>query len=282
VTEITVDYTNCEDQSPVANFNDAAAFKPVSSFSYRLQSGKDSSHNTPTFAFVQNSVAGQGPGQCAIRLDIPYDLSASVLVYYKLSNFYQNHRRYVKSLNSDQLKGQAKTADDLREGDCKPIAVRKVDDTDLPIYPCGLIANSVFNGNNYISNMFRPLSHLNSDTINVKWSAVNAGQDYTFSEKGIAWPGERKKYKDETHDYSADWSKVVPPPNWVAKYGERYNSTSVPKLAEDEHFQNWMRTAGLPTFTKLYGRNDNDVLKKGTYQVVIDLRECRKQRCSRM
>lgn len=42
-----------------------------------------------------------------------------------------------------------------------------------------------------------------------------------------------------------------------------------PNLQEDEHFQNWMRTAGLPTFSKLYGRNDGSTLPAGQYRVQI-------------
>jgi len=45
----------------------------------------------------------------------------------------------------------------------------------------------------------------------------------------------------------------------------------MPNLQADEHFQNWMRTAGLPSFTKLYGRNDADTMQSGTYQIVIGL-----------
>lgn len=44
-----------------------------------------------------------------------------------------------------------------------------------------------------------------------------------------------------------------------------------PNFHIDEHFQNWMRTAGLPTFTKLYGRNDNDELVKGRYEITINM-----------
>ena len=63
----------------------------------------------------------------------------------------------------------------------------------------------------------------------------------------------------------------MPPPNWRVRF-PAYNSTfPPPNLKEDEHFQNWMRTAGLPTFTKLWGRNDNDVLKKGRYQITANL-----------
>lgn len=71
-------------------------------------------------------------------------------------------------------------------------------------------------------------------------------------------------------DYKPE--EIVPPPNWVERIGETYNSSNIPSLKDDEHFQNWMRTAGLPEFTKLYGRNDNDKLSKGTYQLTIDLR----------
>lgn len=66
-------------------------------------------------------------------------------MYYKLTNYFQNHRRYVKSYNSDQLKGVAKSASDLNsDGLCKPLDQNA---QGQPIYPCGLIANSVFNGN---------------------------------------------------------------------------------------------------------------------------------------
>jgi hypothetical protein len=61
---------------------------------------------------------------------------------HKVTNYYQNHRRYVKSIDSDQLKGAAKSASDISGGECKPLAVIG----DMPVFPCGLIANSVFNG----------------------------------------------------------------------------------------------------------------------------------------
>lgn len=32
-----------------------------------------------------------------------------------------------------------------------------------------------------------------------------------------------------------------------------------------------MRTAGLPTFSKLFGRNDNTKLLKGRYQIVVNM-----------
>jgi hypothetical protein len=48
-----------------------------------------------------------------------------VYVYYRLENYYQNHRRYVKSRNDAQLRGQELTSyGDLE--DCDPIKVTQI------------------------------------------------------------------------------------------------------------------------------------------------------------
>ena len=47
-----------------------------------------------------------------------------------------------------------------------------------------------------------------------------------------------------------------------------YTTDNIPDLSVDEHFQVWMRTAGLPTFRKLYGRFDSD-LEAGIYDISI-------------
>ena len=42
-----------------------------------------------------------------LTIDIPKDMDAPIYVYYKLDNFYQNHRRYVKSRSDIQLRGKS-------------------------------------------------------------------------------------------------------------------------------------------------------------------------------
>ena len=37
------------------------------------------------------------PSKCYVALNIPEDMEGPVFVYYELENFYQNHRRYVRS-----------------------------------------------------------------------------------------------------------------------------------------------------------------------------------------
>jgi hypothetical protein len=100
-------------------------------------------------------------------------------------------------------------------------------------------------------------------------SDPSGNSDYNFTSSGIAWPGEAKKYS-ATSGYTNNLDQVVPPPNWALRYPNGYpNASSIPNLQADEHFQNWMRTAGLPTFTKLYGRNDTAPLPAGQYQVLV-------------
>jgi hypothetical protein len=41
---------------------------------------------------------------CTLVFDIPQDMEPPILVHYELSNFYQNHRNYVKSLDSFQVR----------------------------------------------------------------------------------------------------------------------------------------------------------------------------------
>lgn len=45
---------------------------------------------------------------CNLQIDLPR-MKAPVYFYYKLENFYQNHRRYVKSRNDEQLAGKVIT-----------------------------------------------------------------------------------------------------------------------------------------------------------------------------
>ena len=79
---------------------------------------------------------------CTLQFELPNDFSGPVYIYYRLTNFYQNNRRYVKSVSVGQLQGQALSSSQLGS-DCDPLTT--INNT--VIYPCGLIANSIFNGN---------------------------------------------------------------------------------------------------------------------------------------
>lgn len=191
---------------------------------------------------------------CSLQFDIENDLTPPILMYYRLSNFFQNHRRYVKSFDQSQLNGDARTSSQITSGDCSPLATDE-NANGRPYYPCGLIANSIFN-----DTLHQPLA-LNP-------AGGGNATNYTMTNKGIAWSSDKDLYK-QTKYQTGD---VVPPPNWRRKYGSEYNSSyALPDLHNDEAFQVWMRTAGLPTFSKLALRQDDksQIMSRGRYQVDI-------------
>ena len=57
---------------------------------------------------------GIGP-QCSVNVMVPQTMKAPVFVYYELDNFYQNHRRYVKSRSDDyQIRGEPVSGSTMR------------------------------------------------------------------------------------------------------------------------------------------------------------------------
>jgi hypothetical protein len=191
---------------------------------------------------------------CILSIAIPNDIKPPILFYYRLTNFYQNHRRYVKSVDIDQLKGKAKSAADINSGDCTPL---NTNEDNKPYYPCGLIANSMFNDtfdNFSISNLPNA-------------PADGKQQFFNFTAHGTSWSHEADLYGKTA--YKAD--EVVPPPFWKDQWPEDgYNSTGLPDLHTWEQFQVWMRTAGLPTFSKLAQRSvDDTVMRAATYRLKI-------------
>lgn len=251
VTRIQLDYTNCDTDAPT---DGSTAQLPGSAYKYQLDTYENANkaYNPPTWSFTNDSSRAVGEeAQCVVRFDVPYDLNPGVFLYYRLTNYYQNHRRYVQNVNAAQLRGDWQSYSSVSSSQCQPVDVR---DGKI-IYPCGLIANSVFND-----------TFINVQLLNPS-DGSSEGAAYTFSEKGIAWGNERKKY---TNDAPPDPENYVPPPNWERRYPDGYVN-GFPALADDEHFQVWMRTAALPTFTKLWGRNDDDVLQSGTYEVTINM-----------
>ena len=187
---------------------------------------------------------------CSLRFSIENDLTPPVLLYYRLTQFYQNHRRYVKSYDPGQMKGQAKDGKAIQGGGCNPLTTDK---NGKPYYPCGLIANSLFN------DTFTNITLTNSQGT----SASNT--TYPMTSQGIAWSTDGALYGETS--YKAE--DVVPPVNWRRKWPAYNSSIPLPNLHTDEAFHVWMRTAGLPDFSKLALRNDNRTMKAGQYQIDI-------------
>ncbi len=93
---------------------------------------------------------------CTVNFTITKKMNPPIFLFYEIDNFYQNHRRYVRSKSLKQLSGEDLTEDELTKN-CEPITHVKdlnkrknlngdeLNENDAA-NPCGLIANSVFNG----------------------------------------------------------------------------------------------------------------------------------------
>ena len=187
------------------------------------------SNSSDKVAYIQNPSADK---TCNITLNVHKHMKSPIHVYYQLDNFYQNHRRYVKSRNDEQLRDSEKW--DSTSG-CKPEDMAN----GKPIVPCGLIAWSLFN-DTYI------------------FSRNN--KNLTVNKKGISWKSDRD------HKFGKD---VFPKnfQNGSIIGGARLND-SIP-LSQQEDLIVWMRTAALPTFRKLYGKIEVDLNEGDTISVIL-------------
>ena len=253
--ELSIDYSQCRTAG-----NDSAYVKIPSKYvsSSFKGPGSNCTQGVDQWKGFNTSISYDGKPVptfiCSLEFNIPSDLKPPVLLYYRLTNFYQNHRRYVKSLDSDQLKGTAVKNSSL--GACDPL---HTDPTGKPYFPCGLIANSVFND-----------TFSNPRQLNPKDSSDQNGTEYTMTDKGIAWSSDAALYGQTQYNHA----DIVPPPNWALQYPNGYESKAPPNLKEDEAFQVWMRTAGLPNFSKLAKRNDHDTMACSMYQINITDSTC--------
>ncbi|CAO2586600.1 Cell cycle control protein 50B [Lemmus lemmus] len=185
------------------------------------------------------------------------ELEGPVYLYYELSNFYQNNRRYGVSRDDAQLSGLASA---LRHpaNECAPYQLSA---TGLPIAPCGAIANSLFN---------------DSFTL---WHQRQPGGPYVevpLDRTAIAWWTDyHVKFRNPplvNGSLALAFRGTAPPPNWhrpVYELSPDPNNTGF----INQDFVVWMRTAALPTFRKLYARirqgNYSAGLPRGAYRVNI-------------
>lgn len=198
--------------------------------------------------------------RCHLRFNIPENMGPPVLFYYHLTNFYQNHRRYVESFDADQLKGGARSYGEIHGSKCTPLYGDTIDGVKKPYYPCGLIANSMFND-----------SFTSPELLNPPGAKGNETRTYVMkNNSNIAWDSDKALYGETKYKPS----DVLPPPNWRDRYPNNYTDDNPPpNLKQWEAFQVWMRTAGLPSFSKLYQRNDAEALEDGRYEIIVD--DCR-------
>jgi len=172
-----------------------------------------------------NKIGLKETGNVTIAID--RDMHPPIFFYYQLTDFYQNHRRYVKSRSDPQLRGELDyTKSSPTTSSCEPL--EKDPESGKILYPCGLIANSFFNDTfNY------PVFEKNGIKTQVQWTKKNIAWKSDIEKKFVNVDTSTKEFNDT---YSRTRSGVLLP------------------MPEDEDFIVWMRTAGLPNFKKLNKR----------------------------
>ncbi|KAK3000169.1 hypothetical protein RJ639_023434, partial [Escallonia herrerae] len=167
-------------------------------------------------------------------------MKAPIFIYYQLDNYYQNHRRYVKSRSDQQLLHGLQHND---TSSCTP----EESSNGLPIVPCGLIAWSLFN-----------------DT----YSFSRGTHKLRVNRKNIAWKSDRNhKFGKQVYPFNFQngtligGGKLDPNIPYVRSIVLQYEAVYrfKWKLSDQEDLIVWMRTAALPSFRKLYGRIEEDL-----------------------
>eukprot|EP00835_Amoeboradix_gromovi_P002497 NODE_143_length_17796_cov_0.252020.p5 type:complete len:316 gc:universal NODE_143_length_17796_cov_0.252020:1963-2910(+) len=175
-------------------------------------------------------------------IDKDYD---NVLIYYQLNNFYQNHRKYVRSKSDDQLSGidvnfQSGTST------CDPLTFDEQEPNKI-IYPCGLIANSQFD-----------------DVLNSLTDSKN--NSISLLTSNLAWSSDADRFQKTK--YKPD--DIRPPPKWKYRFKDgKYTQDTLDSinLHDNQDLQVWMRVAPFSSFNKLWRRANK--LPKGTYTLEI-------------
>lgn len=249
------------------------------------------SNNEGYYEYEVDNVTTRMGCKITTSFTVEKEMKAPVYLYYKLTNFYQNHRRFAKSRSDRQLSGSDVGGDSM--SDAAPLIHpgEYFDAQETPINvngeelkyrqmvynPAGLVAWSMFNDSfilysmndttpslicntsNFDKHTNEPLEPMGCHKKGIAWSTdVDAKYKVPFF-SNIQWTARRSLY--EASDVVSN--NVYLSSGWYASEPGH----QVP-VTTDEDFMVWMRTASLPTFRKLYRVIDVD-LPPGEYRMEI-------------
>lgn len=225
---------------------------------------------------------------CSTSINVEKAMDSKTFAYYRLTDYYQNHRRYVKSRDDVQLLAATKEQLANPASDCSPY------DTNgsAPIAPCGAIANSLFNDTFFMYDCDNDDCEVDDATLFARVITPAGTDDVPIPMTGedIAWQTDKKqKFDPDGHTADADFftyneQVTLKPHNWrtnVWTLGTdddalyyRKESGSSGLGFKNEDFIVWMRTAAFPTFRKLYRKvqrrtNTNTYVSQGQKSLLI-------------
>ena len=194
--------------------------------------GLQVSSDNQNYALVRYDNTCSGISSWTVTFKLSNDIENAAL-YYRVDGFYGNHKNYVKSKSTSQLRGNT-----YSDGKCTPI--EKNSDIGSPTsivtgslltssnyaYPCGLIAKYFF-----------------TDTFSIKDSSGNA---VTLDETNIALNIDKDTRFKNTDNKSQQWLDFT-----------------------NQHFMNWERVETFPWFDKLYAKVSTKLKAGELYTVTI-------------
>ncbi|BHF60866.1 hypothetical protein SprV_0100383500 [Sparganum proliferum] len=160
--------------------------------------------------------------------EFPYVIKGPVYMYYEISNFYQNHRRFARSVSVEQLRGVMPSKESLKK--CHPLLSSKNESQEYIYMPCGLLPNSVFN-DSFLLKFIESPSSMHS---------------VPLSSSSIAWKSDVEKMYGTVP--SNGWTGTIKPPNWPKPAYER----AAGAFKTDQELMVWNRIAPFSTFRKLH------------------------------
>ncbi|KAJ1472095.1 CDC50/LEM3 family, partial [Baffinella frigidus] len=256
---------------------------------------------------------------CTLEFTIPDEVgwdTKEVYVYYQLENFYQNHRRYSQSLSGSQMLGKGMeldTSELLTDSDGDSITSecrgfndkykdKSDDNKDVYMYPCGLVASSMFNDTLMIrlaktdgpfvmwgTGECPGTTPCPTNPTNVAWTSDVSTR---YNSPNVDWIKTNCKYiggQDAARSgfIDPDLSTIataaatgdcgapacgrrVLKPDGVTPNDGVFNCWH---NTTDEDLMVWMRIAALSTFRKLYRKIPAGQLTRGaTYNLVVENR----------
>ncbi|KAL8270169.1 hypothetical protein Esti_005896 [Eimeria stiedai] len=180
------------------------------------------------------------------------EITGDVLLYYELTNYFQNHRRFMKSRSDKQLEGRIYTqASDVRTT-CDP---RVESEDGRVLHPCGLSPSAVF------TDEFAALAEDQKTEI-----------ELDETREAICWHFDLSRFANPSAEAMQEAEGQVD--FWL--YDEEFvkalhmDKPGVGRGVENSHFIVWMREAALPVFRKPYAKFVTKPLKLPFYLKVTN------------
>jgi hypothetical protein len=154
----------------------------------------------------------------SVTLHIPKDLDATLYVYYKLTNFYQNNFMYGSSKSWLQFEGEHPDPDDLSS--CEPL----LKSNGMILSPCGALPTSLFND----SFEFPALFGITSEGIAIPSFAKYFKSTNTEYSDNESWIDETAFPDGQIHERFINWAHLAAFPSFRKLWGKTPGPVKVP------------------------------------------------------